>query len=168
MANLSRTLIENGAIWQEDRLHQRSHADRQRRVALASCAPQRKLSRGRATGAWTAGGRYVLPGFVDLHFHGSGGFDVMDASAAALQGICDFVVRQGVTGFLGTTMADARDRIEAALAVMRAFADQAAQSLHWRTSGGSLPQSRFPRLAAGGYICALHSRKSTCPGWIRV
>ena len=34
-----------------------------------------------------AKGQYVSPGFIDIHIHGSGGSDVMDASYEALETI---------------------------------------------------------------------------------
>ena len=66
-------------------------------------------------------GNFILPGFVDLHVHGSDGFDVMDGSETSLRGLSDFLVRQGVTSYLGTTMSDSAERIEAALSAMRDF-----------------------------------------------
>ncbi len=120
---MSRTLIENGVIWQDGQFisdHTLIVSEgRVSEVLLASEVAAQPRDR-----RLDSGGRYIVPGFIDLHFHGSSGFDVMDASQPALQGLCDFVARQGVTSFLGTTMADSRERIEAALTVMRGFADR--------------------------------------------
>ena len=118
---MARTLIENGATWQEDHFIS-GHTLIVSEGRISQLCPAAEVVARAGDRRLDAGGRYVMPGFVDLHFHGSGGFDVMDASAAALQELCDFVVRQGVTSFLGTTMADSRDRIEAALAAMRNYA----------------------------------------------
>lgn len=120
-ANLTRILIENSVIWQEDRFIS-GHTLILSEGRISQLCPAAEVLALPGDRRLDGGGRYVMPGFVDLHFHGSSGFDVMDASAAALQGLCDFVVRQGVTSFLGTTMADSRDRIEAALAAMRNYA----------------------------------------------
>ncbi|WP_263078011.1 N-acetylglucosamine-6-phosphate deacetylase [Endozoicomonas sp. Mp262] len=46
----------------------------------------------------------IMPGFIDLHIHGSGGFDVMDGSYEALNTISKTIAANGVTGFLGTTV----------------------------------------------------------------
>lgn len=54
--------------------------------------------------ALDASGCYVLPGFVDLHIHGSAGGDVMDADPATLAAIATFVATHGVTSFMATTM----------------------------------------------------------------
>jgi len=40
----------------------------------------------------------IAPGYIDLHIHGSAGFDVMDDSADALPTIERLLGRHGVTG----------------------------------------------------------------------
>ena len=44
-----------------------------------------------------AGGCYVIPGLVDVHFHGCVGEDFSDATPDGLQKIADFELSQGVT-----------------------------------------------------------------------
>lgn len=44
-----------------------------------------------------ASGCYVIPGLVDVHFHGCVGEDLSDATAEGLQRIADFELSQGVT-----------------------------------------------------------------------
>jgi len=65
---------------------------------------------------------YALPGFIDLHIHGSNGFDTMDATPEAIQGLCDYLVTQGVTGFLPTTMSDTTADITSAVDTLNDFA----------------------------------------------
>lgn len=53
------------------------------------------------------GGRYVTPGFIDLHIHGSDGADFcdsVDGSEAHIRKMAAYLGKQGVTSFLGTTM----------------------------------------------------------------
>ena len=40
---------------------------------------------------------YVIPGLVDVHFHGCVGEDFSDATAEGLQRIADYELSQGVT-----------------------------------------------------------------------
>jgi len=56
----------------------------------------------------------VLPGFIDLHVHGGGGFDTM-AGGDALRHIAAQHARHGTTALLATTMTAPRAEIEAAL-----------------------------------------------------
>lgn len=51
-----------------------------------------------------ASGCVVLPGFIDVHVHGSNGHDTMDASATGLSELARFFTQHGVTAFLPTTM----------------------------------------------------------------
>jgi N-acetylglucosamine-6-phosphate deacetylase len=47
---------------------------------------------------------YVSAGFIDLHIHGSGGADVMDATPEALEKLSSTLPQTGTTSFLATTM----------------------------------------------------------------
>ncbi len=66
-----------------------------------------------------AKGAYLSAGFIDLHIHGSGGADAMDASLDALQTISDTVLQTGTTSFLATTMTMSKDDIVNALVNIR-------------------------------------------------
>jgi N-acetylglucosamine-6-phosphate deacetylase len=50
------------------------------------------------------GDRVMAPGYVDLHIHGSAGYDVMDDSAEALLAIEQLLARHGVTSYFPTTV----------------------------------------------------------------
>ncbi|HEY9503040.1 MAG TPA: hypothetical protein VIR01_15500, partial [Pyrinomonadaceae bacterium] len=47
-------------------------------------------------------GLVLLPGFIDVHIHGSAGIDVMDATPEQLSAISSFLATQGVTGWVPT------------------------------------------------------------------
>lgn len=53
---------------------------------------------------FVASGMTVVPGFVDVHIHGAGGHDVMEADAAALDRITATVARFGTTSIVATTV----------------------------------------------------------------
>jgi N-acetylglucosamine-6-phosphate deacetylase len=53
---------------------------------------------------YVAAGMTVVPGFVDVHIHGAGGHDVMEATPAALDCITSTVARFGTTSILATTV----------------------------------------------------------------
>ena len=58
--------------------------------------------------------RYILPGFIDLHVHGAGGKDTMEAGDAA-QVIARMHAQHGTTSMLATTMTAPMSDIENAL-----------------------------------------------------
>ena len=53
---------------------------------------------------YVASGMTVVPGFVDVHIHGAGGHDVMEADVAALDKITATVARFGTTSIVATTV----------------------------------------------------------------
>jgi N-acetylglucosamine-6-phosphate deacetylase len=68
-----------------------------------------------------AKGLYLSAGFIDIHIHGSNGFDVMDATSEALEGIAKSIVQTGTTSFLATTMTMSQENIERALENIQKF-----------------------------------------------
>lgn len=50
-------------------------------------------------------GAYLSPGFIDIHCHGGGGHDFMDAAPEAFIGACQTHARHGTTSILPTTLA---------------------------------------------------------------
>ncbi len=51
-----------------------------------------------------AGGRYIGPGFIDIHVHGGGGCDFMDGTEAAFLTIAERHARYGTTSLVPTTL----------------------------------------------------------------
>lgn len=70
-----------------------------------------------------AKGAYIIPGMIDVHIHGSRGADVMDASQESLATIKNYLVENGVTSFLATTMTMPVDSIRRALQAVRECID---------------------------------------------
>jgi N-acetylglucosamine-6-phosphate deacetylase len=62
-----------------------------------------------------AGEQTLLPGFIDVHVHGSAGADAMDATPDALLTMARFFASRGVTSFLATTMTHSGDATSRAL-----------------------------------------------------
>ncbi len=68
-----------------------------------------------------AKGNYVSPGFIDMHIHGSGGYDIMDGTQESLAAISSIVAKNGVTGILATTMTMSREKVYTALDNIKNF-----------------------------------------------
>lgn len=51
-----------------------------------------------------AGGKYIAPGFIDLHVHGGGGHDFMDGTEEAFLAIARLHARHGTTSMTPTTL----------------------------------------------------------------
>ncbi|ACB86319.1 N-acetylglucosamine-6-phosphate deacetylase [Natranaerobius thermophilus] len=73
-------------------------------------------------------GKYLAPGFIDLHTHGGLGFDIMDADTKGLEKISAFYLKQGVTGFLATTFSSSWSEIKQAVGTVRKYLDNKASN----------------------------------------
>jgi len=80
-----------------------------------------------------AGGKMLLPGFIDLHVHGGGGYDAMMGNVDDLLGMCGFHASRGTTSLLATTLTAPQDEI---LRALRAVA--AAMKLERKADGAHL------------------------------
>jgi N-acetylglucosamine-6-phosphate deacetylase len=118
---MTRTVIENSMIFQNDTFIS-DHVIIIEDEKIASIIPHADLTHYQGDTRVDARRSYALPGFVDVHIHGSNGFDTMDATQESLQGLCDYLVTQGITSVLPTTMSDSNQRITDALNALEQFA----------------------------------------------
>lgn len=56
-----------------------------------------------------AGGKYIAPGFIDIHIHGGGGHDFMDATEEAFLTIAETHARYGTTSMAPTTLTSEKE-----------------------------------------------------------
>ncbi len=68
-----------------------------------------------------AGGRYVCPGFVDIHIHGYLNEDTSDGKPEGIRKMAYGIAQNGVTAFLPTTMTVSMEEIGAALDAVRSL-----------------------------------------------
>ena len=73
-------------------------------------------------------GCYLSPGFIDIHLHGGGGRDFMDATEQSVDTILRTHARHGTTAFLPTTLSAKREDVVAALKMI-------SQVQHTRNDG---------------------------------
>jgi N-acetylglucosamine-6-phosphate deacetylase len=66
----------------------------------------------------------MVPGFIDLHIHGTNGADTMDASKESLNKITASLPMEGTTSFLATTITQQTEFIEKALSVAGAYMNE--------------------------------------------
>ena len=69
-------------------------------------------------------GTTLLPGFIDVHIHGSVGVDTMEATAEQLGDLAKFLATQGVTGWLPTLVPGSDENYASAVAAI----EKSAQS----------------------------------------
>jgi len=61
---------------------------------------------------------YLAPGFIDIHVHGGGGADTMDATEEAIERISAVHAEGGTTSIILTTLTDSMDKITKAIEVI--------------------------------------------------
>lgn len=71
-----------------------------------------------------ANGGYIAPGLIDLHIHGYLGYDVCDGTPESLRTISEGIVKNGVVGYLPTTMTVDMKVIKKALEVCRELKEE--------------------------------------------
>ena len=64
---------------------------------------------------YNANGRYVFPGFVDVHAHGAAGYDITDDDPKAVVAVAEAKLAEGVTRFCPTTLTLPEAQLAAAL-----------------------------------------------------
>lgn len=70
----------------------------------------------------------AVPGFIDIHIHGSAGFDVMDGTPEALAGLAYSLPQEGTTSFLATTMTQSDTVLSKVLRTISEFSVQEGQA----------------------------------------
>lgn len=99
-------IIENGAVLVEN-------------GKIADVFAESPQSGDSAVQCIDVGGRYISPGFIDMHVHGGGGCEVMDASVESVQTMCLAHARFGTTAIIPTTVAAPWEYIYAAIDAVR-------------------------------------------------
>src|SRR6202051_4332298 len=77
------------------------------RVLEISSGRRRQLPAG--VSLFDLGDGIIAPGYIDLHIHGSAGYDVMDDTAEALPAVERLLARHGVTSYFPTSVTPPMD-----------------------------------------------------------
>jgi N-acetylglucosamine-6-phosphate deacetylase len=102
-----------------------------------------------------AGGKYISPGFIDIHVHGGGGYDFMDNTVDAFLGAAQLHARHGTTSMLPTTLScEKADLLE----TLRIY----EEATHLNTDG-----AQFIGIHIEGPYFAMNQRGAQDPRYIR-
>ncbi len=83
-----------------------------------------KMYKDKVTYEIDAKGNYVSAGFIDVHTHGYMGFDTMNNDTSSISNISNYILKNGVTSFLPTTMTMSKDKIINALENVKNIKDK--------------------------------------------
>ena len=94
-------------------------------------------------------GYTLVPGFIDLHVHGGGGFSVTAGDPAALDGFRRWVVQTGVTAFLASLVGPSPEALVDALGATLAHPAPGAVCLGFHLEGPFVNPRRAGALPSG-------------------
>lgn len=120
-------------------------------------------------------GKLVVPGFIDQHIHGCGGFDVEDGSLEAIRAMSQELARNGVTSFCPTVMSGPLDKLPGIIDAVRGSEKQGLLGAYphgVRLEGPYLSPTKkgaqkedYLRNPSADEFLSLWDR---CPGWIKM
>jgi len=102
-----------------------------------------------------AGGKYIAPGFIDIHIHGGGGHDFMDNSVEAFLEIAKTHARFGTTAMFPTTLSCAKEDMLQSLEVYE------------EASNKNVDGAQFMGIHLEGPYFAMNQRGAQDPRYIR-
>ena len=102
-----------------------------------------------------AKGKYISPGFIDMHVHGGGGHDFMDGNETAFLKIAETHARYGTTAMLPTTLSSSKEELLQSL------------KLYEKANKKNINGSQFLGMHLEGPYFAMNQRGAQDPRCIR-
>ncbi len=120
-----KTFIKNGRVITENGIEEKTVVLQDGKIA--DCSFVGDIPEG--ADVIDAEGMYVAPGFVELHAHGGGGFDFMDATEEAFEGVLGAHLAHGATSFMPTTVACDYEAMSGLFSLYRKMAGKSSTTL---------------------------------------
>ncbi|AEE90666.1 N-acetylglucosamine-6-phosphate deacetylase [Tepidanaerobacter acetatoxydans Re1] len=127
-------------------------------------APAGTLEEGGFDEIIDAKGNYLSPGFIDIHTHANSGHDTMDATFEALDAMARFHSKNGVTGFLATTMTASTADTKKAI---KNVSDYMVQQKHGTLDISNNPQAEVLGLYLEGPYFSLAKKGAQSPEYLK-
>lgn len=77
-----------------------------------------------------AGWKRVIPGLIDIHTHGSCGFDTCDNNYEGLKAITKYMADNGITSYMPTTMTLSKDMLIDIMKTVKKFKDEQTEGCY--------------------------------------
>jgi N-acetylglucosamine-6-phosphate deacetylase len=106
---MSRTIITNGKLILLDEIWDDAYVILEDKIIVE--VGKGKNTEGIFDNIIDAQQNYISPGFIDIHTHGAGGHDFMDATVEAYLKIAETHAKYGTTALLPTTLASTKEEL---------------------------------------------------------
>ncbi len=124
-------LFINASLILEDRIEENGYlVEEQGRILAFGPMPAAQTWAKKASSTIDCRHLYLSPGFVDIHTHGSGGFDYMDGTVQAFEQAAKAHLRFGATTILPTTLASTDKHLYQTLDVFKQVSKPASGMPH--------------------------------------
>lgn len=80
--------------------------------------PFEKISENEYEYVSDGGGQYLVPGYIDIHLHGCGGYDIMDNTEKAILSIAENLAKNGTTSFLPSTVTQSKENTQKTISLL--------------------------------------------------
>ncbi len=119
-----------------------------------------------------AEGCYVIPGFVDIHFHGCVGFDFCDGTPEAFDAITEYQLKNGITALSPATMTLSREELARIFKAAGSYQNTKGSKIHGITMEGPFLSQEKKGAQNSAYICKpdvefYHEMQNLCGNLIR-
>lgn len=118
---LMRMKIINARIFKGDHFEEGSLGVKDGRIVAADTLPDTEE-------VFDARGNYLVPGFIDLHFHGCMGYDFCDATEEALGAISAYQASRGICAICPATMTYPEELLERIVSCAADFSPTSTQA----------------------------------------
>lgn len=113
-------IIQNVKVYTEDKVFQEGDIHIENGLFAAQSSEQDVMD---------GNGCYAIPGLIDLHFHGCGGYDFCDGTFEALDKIAELEAAAGITGICPATMTLPCDELTQILHTAYEYQKKASENL---------------------------------------
>uniref|UniRef100_UPI004056A566 N-acetylglucosamine-6-phosphate deacetylase n=1 Tax=Agathobacter sp. TaxID=2021311 RepID=UPI004056A566 len=99
-----------------------------------------------------AEGKYVIPGLVDIHFHGCAGYDFCDGTHEAFDAIAQYQLKNGITSILPATMTLPKEELTRIFKAASSYKNETGSTIRGITMEGPFVSLRKKGAQNGAYI----------------
>ncbi len=114
-------IIKNGLVYRTDKFVKEDLYIKDNKISSETWAEDEVVI--------DAEGKYVIPGLVDVHFHGCAGYDFCDGTMEAIEKIAEYELSSGITTIVPASMTLSTEMLKQIYSTAAAYADK--QDAEW-------------------------------------